>query len=205
LSELGVLLILSSPSGAGKTTLARALLKSDSTVAVSVSVTTRAMRAGEVDGKDYHFISQAEFVRQRNAGALLEWAEVHGNFYATPKAPIDAHIATGRDVLFDIDWQGAQQLAAKATVPVTRVFILPPSAAVLKQRLESRAQDAADVVARRLAGATAEIEHWQEYDYVIVNTDLAASIASLQAILAAERVRRDRQVGLKSFVQTLRM
>jgi guanylate kinase len=201
----GVLLVLSSPSGAGKTTLARALLQGDPAVAVSVSVTTRAKRPGEIDGRDYQFISQAEFIRQRDAGTLLEWAEVHGNFYATPKAPIDAHIAAGRDVLFDIDWQGAQQLAAKATVPVTRVFILPPSAAVLKERLEKRAQDAPDVVARRLAGASTEIEHWLEYDYVIVNTELSASIATLQGILAAERVRRERQVGLAAFVKTLKI
>ncbi len=201
----GVLLVLSSPSGAGKTTLARALLKSDPSLAISVSVTTRAMRPGEVDGKDYHFITKAEFIRQRDAGELLESAEVHGNFYATPKAPIDAHIAAGRDVLFDIDWQGAQQLARKATVPVTRVFILPPSAAILKQRLENRAQDAPEVVIRRLAGATAEIQHWHEYDYVIVNTELALSFASLQAILSAERVRRERQVGLSDFVETLKI
>jgi guanylate kinase len=201
----GVLLVLSSPSGAGKTTLARALLMHDPSVAVSISVTTRAMRPGEVNGKDYHFISKDEFSRQRDAGELLEWAEVHGNFYATPKAPIDDYIAAGRDVLFDIDWQGAQQLAAKATVPVTRVFILPPSSAVLKERLERRAQDAPEVVARRLAGATAEIEHWHEYDYVIVNLDLAASIASLQAILSAERVRRERQVGLGTFVSSLKI
>jgi guanylate kinase len=201
----GVLLVLSSPSGAGKTTLARALLQGDPSVAVSVSVTTRAMRPGEIDGRDYHFITKEAFIRQRDAGDLLEWAQVHGNFYATPKAPIDAHIAAGRDVLFDIDWQGAQQLAAKATVPVTRVFILPPSAGVLKERLEKRAQDSAEVVAGRLAGAAAEIEHWHEYDYVIVNADLSASIASLQSILAAERVRRERQVGLAAFVSSLKV
>ena len=197
------MLILSSPSGAGKTTLARALLADDPTIAVSVSVTTRAMRPGEADGRDYHFISTAEFARRRDAGALLEWAEVHGNFYGTPKAPVDAHIKAGRDVLFDIDWQGAQQLTKKATVAVTRVFILPPSRAVLKQRLETRAQDSADVVARRLAGASAEIEHWVEYDYVIVNADLTSSIATLKGILAAERARRDRQTGLGSFVAGL--
>jgi guanylate kinase len=199
----GVLLVLSSPSGAGKTTLARALLQSDASVAVSISVTTRAMRPGEADGRDYHFISKEEFVRRRDAGELLEWAAVHDNFYGTPKAPIDAMIAEGRDVLFDIDWQGAQQLAAKATVPVTRVFILPPSHTVLKERLEKRAQDSPAVVARRLAGAAEEIAHWHEYDYVIVNADLPQSITTLQGILAAERARRTRQTGMAAFVQTL--
>jgi guanylate kinase len=134
---------------------------------------------------------------------LLEWAEVHGNFYGTPKAPVDALIASGRDVLFDIDWQGAQQLAAKASVPVTRVFILPPSRAVLKDRLERRAQDSADVVARRLAGAATEIRHWDEYDYVIVNDDLTRSITTLKGILAAERVRRQRLLGMPAFVAGL--
>jgi guanylate kinase len=202
-SRQGVLLVLSSPSGAGKTTLARALLTGDPSIAVSVSVTTRAMRPGEVDGRDYHFISKEEFTRRSSAGELLEWAKVHSNFYGTPKAPVDAMIAAGRDVLFDIDWQGAQQLAEKATVPVTRVFILPPSHAVLKERLEKRAQDSAEVVAQRLAGAADEIAHWGEYDYVIVNADLSHSIATLQGILSAERVRRSRQTGLTAFVAGL--
>lgn len=203
MARQGVLLILSSPSGAGKTTLARALLADDPSIAVSISVTTRAMRPGEVDGRDYHFLSKAEFISRRDGGALLEWAEVHGNFYGTPKAPVDALIASGRDVLFDIDWQGAQQLAAKASVPVTRVFILPPSRAVLKERLERRAQDSADVVARRLAGAATEIRHWDEYDYVIVNDDLTRSITTLKGILAAERVRRQRLLGMPAFVAGL--
>jgi guanylate kinase len=199
----GVLLILSSPSGAGKTTLARALLENDPAIAVSVSVTTRTIRPGEVNGRDYHFLSKDDFAARRDRGELLEWAEVHGNFYGTPKAPVDALIASGRDVLFDIDWQGAQQLAAKSDVPVTRVFILPPSKAVLKERLERRAQDSADVVARRLAGAAAEIRHWDEYDYVIVNDDLARSITTLRGILAAERARRHRLTGMPAFIASL--
>jgi guanylate kinase len=203
LARKGVLLILSSPSGAGKTTLARALLEDDPAIAVSISVTTRAIRPGEVDGRDYHFLSKEAFAERRDRGELLEWAEVHGNFYGTPKAPVDALIAQGRDVLFDIDWQGAQQLAAKSDVPVTRVFILPPSKAVLKDRLERRAQDSADVVARRLSGAAAEIKHWDEYDYIIVNDDLQRSIATLRGILAAERARRHRLSGMQAFVASL--
>lgn len=203
LARQGVLLILSSPSGAGKTTLARALLQDDPAIAVSVSVTTRTIRPGEVDGRDYHFLTKEAFAARRDRGELLEWAEVHGNFYGTPKAPIDALIASGRDVLFDIDWQGAQQLAAKSEVPVTRVFILPPSKTILKERLERRAQDSADVVARRLAGAAAEIRHWDEYDYVIVNDDLQRSIATLKGILAAERARRHRLTGMPAFVASL--
>ena len=201
----GVLLVLSSPSGAGKTTLARALLAGDPGIALSISVTTRAMRPGEVDGKDYYFLTKDEFARRRDAGDLLEWAEVHGNFYGTPKGAIDAHVAAGRDVLFDIDWQGAQQLRQRAASPVASVFILPPSAAILKERLEKRAQDSPAIVARRLAGAAAEIAHWNEYDYVIVNVDLAESVATLTGILSAERVRRDRQVGLAGFVGALKI
>jgi guanylate kinase len=203
LARQGVLLVLSSPSGAGKSTLARLLRERHPEIAVSVSVTTRAMRPGEVEGRDYHFISRDEFLRRRDAGDLLEWAEVHGNLYATPKGPVDTHVTAGRDVLFDIDWQGAQQLAARASVPVTRVFILPPSAATLKQRLETRAQDSAEVVARRLAGAADEMTHWAEYDYVIVNDDLALSLATLEAILIAERQRGTRQTGMATFVAGL--
>jgi guanylate kinase len=199
----GVLLVLSSPSGAGKTTLAKAVLNDDPNIALSISVTTRAKRPGETHGKDYFFIDQPEFIRQRDAGQLLEWAEVHGNFYATPRGPVDAAVAAGRDVLFDIDWQGAQQLNERASVPVTRVFVLPPSAAILRQRLVSRAQDPADIVERRLQGAAAEIAHWGEYDYVIVNENLEVSIATLRGILAAERVRRQRQIGLSAFVAKL--
>jgi guanylate kinase len=203
LPRQGVPLVLSSPSGAGKTTLAKALLAQDAGIVLSVSVTTRAMRPGEVDGRDYFFISKDEFFARRDAGDLLEWAEVHGNFYATPKAAIDDHLTAGRDVLFDIDWQGAQQLRIRSTVPIASVFILPPSAAVLKERLERRAQDSAAVVAKRLAGAAAEIAHWHEYDYSIINVDLAQSIATLVSILAAERARRTRTPALAQFVTSL--
>jgi guanylate kinase len=203
LARAGVLFVLSSPSGAGKSTLARLLREKDPTIVESVSVTTRPMRVSEVEGVHYHFVSRDEFLIRRDAGDFLEWAEVHGNLYATPKAPVDAHIVAGRDVLFDLDWQGAAQLAAQASVPVARVFILPPSYAVLKQRLEKRAQDSPEVVARRLQGAAAEMERWVEADYVIVNDDLETSLAGLQAILAAERLKRVRQTGMAGFVAGL--
>lgn len=203
IARQGVLLVLSSPSGAGKSTLARLLRERHPNIAVSVSLTTRPMRPGEVEGRDYQFIAREEFQRRRDAGDLLEWAEVHGNLYATPRAPVEDHIAAGRDVLFDIDWQGAQQLVARATVSVTRVFILPPSAPVLKQRLEKRAQDSAEVVAKRLAGAAIEMTHWTEYDYIIVNDDLAQSLATLESILIAERHASLRQTGMAAFVAGL--
>ena len=199
----GVLLVLSSPSGAGKTTLSRELLKADAGIAISVSVTTRRPRPGEVDGRDYIFCDQAAFERMRDAGELLEWASVHGNFYGTPKTAVMDLLAAGKDVLFDIDWQGAQQLKERAPEELVRVFILPPSAAALEQRLKTRAQDDAAVVARRLAAASAEIAHWAEYEYVIINEDLGVSLAGLRAILAAERLRRSRQQGLSDFVRDL--
>jgi guanylate kinase len=199
----GLLLVLSSPSGAGKTTLARQLIEADGNIAMSVSVTTRAPRPGEVDGIDYRFVDEAAFKRMRDAGELLEWARVFDNFYGTPRAPVDAAIAKGRDVLFDIDWQGAQQLSEKMKHDVVRVFILPPSAAVLADRLRARAQDAEAVVKRRMAEASDEISHWPEYDYVIVNADLAASLEGLAAILSAERLKRERLNGLSAFVREL--
>ena len=199
----GLLLVLSSPSGAGKTTLSRALLKADPGIAISVSVTTRPPRPGEVDGRDYIFRDQAAFERMRDAGELLEWASVHGNLYGTPKAAVMDLLAAGRDVLFDIDWQGAQQLKKRAPEELVRVFILPPSAATLEQRLKTRAQDDAAVVARRLAAASAEIAHWAEYEYVIINEDVGVSLTGLRAILAAERLRRSRQQGLADFVREL--
>lgn len=199
----GVMLVLSSPSGAGKTTLSRSLLAADSAITLSISVTTRAPRPGEVDGRDYHFIDQARFERLRAEGALLEWAHVHGNLYGTPAADVMQRLSAGRDVLFDIDWQGADQLAAKAPADVVRVFILPPSFAVLKERLEKRAQDKPDVVARRLAGAAAEIAHWRDYDYVLVNAEVATCSAELASILVAERVRRTRRTALAGFVEGL--
>jgi guanylate kinase len=199
----GLLLVLSSPSGAGKTSLARALLDSDRDIALSISVTTRAPRPGEVDGRDYWFVDEARFKALRDADQLLEWATVFGNFYGTPRAPIERAVAEGRDVLFDIDWQGTQQLSERMAGDLVRVFVLPPSGGALEARLQQRAQDPPDVVAKRMAKAASEISHWAEYDYVIVNGDLADSIAGLKAILAAERLRRDRMTGLSSFVRQL--
>ena len=199
----GLLLVLSSPSGAGKTTLSRKLLEGDAAIAMSVSVTTRAPRPGEVDGRDYHFRNAPAFTKMRDAGELLEWAVVHGNLYGTPVAAVMEQLTLGRDVLFDIDWQGAQQLTAKSASDVVRVFILPPSATALRERLEKRAQDKAEVVARRLAGAASEIAHWAEYDYVLVNADLEVCNAHLRTILAAERLRPTRQPALGGLVEGL--
>jgi guanylate kinase len=199
----GLLLVLSSPSGAGKTTLARGLLAADREIAMSVSVTTRTPRPGEIDGRDYHFVDEARFRAMREKGELLEWATVFGNCYGTPRAPVEQAVAAGRDVLFDIDWQGSQQLAAKLPGDVVRVFVLPPSGKVLEERLKSRNQDPFDVVARRMAQASDEISHWAEYDFVIVNADLARSLEGLRAILTAERLRRERLSGLMAFVREL--
>ncbi|MEZ5849251.1 MAG: guanylate kinase [Hyphomicrobiaceae bacterium] len=199
----GLLLVLSSPSGAGKTTLSRRLLGEDAQLTMSVSVTTRDPRPGEIDGRDYWFRDVAGFEKMRDAGDLLEWAKVHGNFYGTPAGPVMAELDRGRDVLFDIDWQGAQQLAAKAGSDVVRIFILPPSADTLRRRLETRAQDKPEVVARRLAGAAEEITHWDEYDYVLVNEDVDRCMDDLRAVLAAERLKRTRREGLKPLVETL--
>ena len=201
IARRGLLLVLSSPSGAGKTTLAQRLLAADPGLCMSISVTTRKPRRGEVDGRDYHFIDAAEFDRLEAAGELLEWAEVHGNRYATPKAAVAAALQAGADVLFDIDWQGARQLVQRMGEDVVSVFILPPDGKALERRLRTRAQDTEDVVRRRMAAAAAEIGHWGEYDYVIVNADLDASSAGLAAILAAERLKRARQSGLDAFVQ----
>ena len=199
-SRRGLMFVLSSPSGAGKTTLSRQLLASDDSISMSVSATTRPPRPGEVDGSDYHFVDKPTFMRMREAGELLESAEVFDNFYATPKAPVMAALAQGQDILFDIDWQGAQQLRAMMPHDVVSVFILPPNAITLERRLKARAQDSDEVVARRMAKAANEISHWAEYDYVIVNSDLDDSSARLTAILAAERNRRERLVGLRDFV-----
>ena len=199
----GLLLVLSSPSGAGKTTLGKRLLATEQGIAMSVSVTTRKPRPGEVDGRDYHFIDQAVFARMRDAGELLEWAAVFDNFYGTPRAAVEAALAAGSDVLFDIEWQGARQLAVALPEDLVRVFILPPSAEALERRLRTRAQDSDEVVRRRMAGAAEEVSHWAEYDYVIVNDDMETSASTLSAILAAERARRVRQTGLGAFVAGL--
>jgi guanylate kinase len=199
----GLLLVLSSPSGAGKTTLSRRLLAADPNVIMSVSVTTRAPRPGEVDGKDYHFISQEEFARLRDRGELLEYAEVFGNFYGTPRRAVVEALQAGRDVLFDIDWQGTQQLAQAMEEDLVRIFILPPSAEELRDRLIGRAQDSASTVAKRMARAADEISHWPEYDYVIVNDHLDVASAEIEAIIRAERLRRRRRTGLTQFVRRL--
>ncbi len=195
--------MLSSPSGAGKTTLSQRLLEADAGIELSVSVTTRKPRIGEVHGRDYLFVDQPEFERIRNGGELLEWARVFDHFYGTPRAPVERALEQGRDILFDIDWQGTQQLSQKLPQDLVRVFILPPSAAVLEQRLRQRAQDNDATVARRMAEASREISHWAEYDYVLVNTDLDASVTALRAILTAERHRRERLLNLPEFVTGL--
>jgi guanylate kinase len=200
----GFLLVLSSPSGAGKTTITRRLLERDPTLLLSVSVTTRPRRPSEIDGKDYHFIDQATFERMVAEGELLEHATVFGNCYGTPRQPIDAAIAVGRDVVTDIDWQGTQQVKASLRDDLVTIFILPPSSAALESRLRTRAQDSDAVVAQRMAKSAEEMSHWPEYGYVIVNGDLDASVDQAQAILTAERLRLDRQVGLAEFVTRLR-
>ena len=200
----GLMLVLSSPSGAGKTTISRRLLALDGNLAMSVSVTTRPMRPGEVDGRDYHFIERDRFDAMAADQALLEHARVFGHCYGTPRLPVETALAAGRDVLFDIDWQGTQQLAERARDDLVSIFILPPSTAELERRLFARAQDSAEVVAARMAKAADEMSHWAEYDYVIVNRDLEASVADVAAILRAERLRRSRQIGLGDFVNALR-
>jgi guanylate kinase len=197
------LFIISSPSGAGKTTLARRLLGADSNIEMSVSVTTRAPRPGERDGVDYHFADRDAFEMMKSRGDLLEWARVFDHHYGTPRAPVEGAIHAGRDVLFDIDWQGAQQLSEKMGADVVRVFVLPPTGEILEQRLRARAQDSDAIVARRMAAASAEISHWPEYDYVIVNSDLDQSARALHAILTAERLKRDRLLGLSDFVRDM--
>ena len=197
------MLVLSSPSGAGKTTLSRMLLKADRSVELSVSVTTRPKRRGEVDGRDYHFIDRSRFDALIKANELLEWAEVFGHRYGTPGRPVDKALRAGRDILFDIDWQGTQQLREKARDDLVSVFILPPTAKELERRLRRRAQDSRDVIASRMAKAAGEMSHWPEYDYVIVNSDLDEAFAEVKAILGAERRKRERQIGLSEFVRDL--
>ena len=200
----GLMLVLSSPSGAGKTTISRALLDRDPHIDMSVSATTRAPRPGELDGVDYQFVSVENFQRMVAAGEFLEHARVFDNYYGTPKAAVEAALASGRDVLFDIDWQGTQQLAQNARADLVSVFVLPPSLAELERRLRGRAQDAEEVVAKRMAKAGDEMSHWREYDYILVNTEVSRSVAAVTAILEAERLKRDRQVGMHDFVTQLR-
>ncbi|MSP95354.1 MAG: guanylate kinase [Alphaproteobacteria bacterium] len=203
IARRGLMLVLSSPSGAGKSTLSRRLLESDPQIAMSVSATTRAKRPNEVDGKDYFFVTPQRFEEMVRDGAFLEHASVFGNRYGTPSAPVEKILARGRDVLFDIDWQGAQQLSQKAKDDLVRVFILPPSRDELERRLRERAEDSAEVVARRMAEASNEISRWSEYDYVILNDDVGKAQEQLKAIVAAERLNRQRQTGLVDFVRDL--
>ncbi len=200
----GLMLVLSSPSGAGKTSIARALIEGDEGIAMSVSVTTRAPRSGERDGVDYRFVEREDFESMARSGELLEHAEVFGNQYGTPRQPVEDALAAGRDVLFDIDWQGSQQLAQKAGDDLVSIFILPPSTAALTSRLRVRAQDSDEVVAARMEKAADEMSHWAEYDYIVVNSELEDSVARVRAILTAERLRRPRQEGLADFVNRLR-
>jgi len=199
----GLMLVLSSPSGAGKSTLSRHLLSTDPGIDMSVSVTTRKPRPGETDGKEYYFISQDKFDQMVEQGELLEFATVFGNSYGTPKAAVEKALGSGRDILFDIDWQGTQQLMDNAGEDLVRVFILPPSARELAARLHRRAEDTQEVIAGRMAEAASEISHWAEYDYVFINDDLAASHRAIAAILAAERLKRSRLIGLAGFVRKL--
>ncbi len=199
----GLMLVLSSPSGAGKSTIARNLIESDPGFELSVSVTTRPRRGSEIEGVHYHFCSQRDFDIMRDNDELLEWAEVHGNFYATPRAAAEKAMAEGRDMLFDIDWQGAKQLKEKMRGDIVSVFILPPSMKELKARLKRRAEDQEAVIETRLKNARDEIEHWTEYDFVIVNDDLDRAFSEVLAVVAAERLRRDRRPGLFDFVSGL--
>jgi guanylate kinase len=203
IARRGLMLVLSSPSGAGKTSIARRLLQEDPGIALSISHTTRQKRKGETEGKDYHFVDKDAFAQMRDRGAFLEWAVVFDNFYGTTREPVDKSLHGGDDVLFDVDWQGAETLRKSAGEDVVSVFVLPPSAGALEKRLKTRAQDSDDIVSRRMRGASNEIQHWKEYDYVIVNFDLDKSVAAVRTILAAERLRRERLTGVKDFVQGL--
>lgn len=208
ISRRGIMLVLSSPSGAGKTTLSRNLLEQENIddpgkLELSVSATTRARRPSEIDGVHYHFRSKRQFEAMRDAGELLEWAEVHGNYYGTPREPVEKSLSEGRDVLFDIDWQGTRQLLDKMRDDVVTVFVLPPSAQELKSRLVRRAEDSDAVIAQRLKNAAEEFLHWNEYDYILVNRDLDKSFARLRAILTAERLKRVKMRNLEDFVAKL--
>ena len=199
----GLMIVLSSPSGAGKSTIARALIERDKNLTMSVSATTRAPRPAEVDGKDYFFKDKATFDEMVQGGKMLEHAQVFDNCYGTPKEPVEAALAQGRDVMFDVDWQGTQQLADNAPKDLVRVFVLPPNMKELERRLHSRAQDSEEVVKKRMAEAASEMSHYQEYDYIVVNVDLEESISKVEAILVAERQKRERLVGLHDFIATI--
>ena len=199
----GLMLVLSSPSGAGKTTLSRMLLDRYSTIELSISVTTRKPRPGEVEGRDYRFIDEKSFDAMVARGDLMEWAEVFGSRYGTPRTPVERALAMGRDVLFDIDWQGTQQLREKGRDDLVSVFVLPPTIPDLEARLRTRAQDADDVIRARMAKAANEMSHWAEYDYVVINRDVWRAFEDVCAILAAERLKRERQTGLSAFVRLL--
>jgi len=203
INRRGLMLVLSSPSGAGKTTLSRKLLDEDNGVTLSVSVTTRKMRPGEKDGQDYHFMDRKRFDAMVEKKELLEWAEVFDNYYGTPAKPVMDALAAGRDVLFDIDWQGTQQLRDKARNDLVSVFVLPPSIPELERRLHMRAQDDYETIHRRMAKAADEMSHWAEYDYVVINRDVKQAFDEVRAILSAERLRRARQPGLYDFVRDL--
>ena len=203
IARRGLMLVISSPSGAGKSTIARNLLEADPDLSISVSVTTRSRRPSEIEGRHYFFKSIREFEALRATDSLLEWAEVHGNYYGTPRDAVEKAMGEGRDMLFDIDWQGAQQLQEKMAGDVVSIFILPPSMAELQSRLHRRAEDSEEVIATRLANSRAEIEHWREYDYIVVNDDLDRAFSAVRAIVEAERLRRDRRPGLFEFVNGL--
>lgn len=203
LARRGVMMVLASPSGAGKSSISRAIFEQDPNISLSVSVTTRARRTDEIDGKHYHFIDVAEFKRMEAAGELLESAEVHSNFYGTPRGKVEEKLSAGRDILFDIDYQGTLQLLEKVPDDMVTIFILPPSIAELRKRLERRAQDSKGTIEKRLKNARIEMEHFAEYDYVIVNRDLEESVQKVRTILAAARLERDRYAGLPSFVRRL--
>ena len=204
IARRGLMLVLSSPSGAGKTTISRKLLDGDANLTMSVSATTRPRRPGEEDGRDYHFVDPTEFNLMVNRRELLEHAKVFGNYYGTPVEPVEQALAAGRDVIFDIDWQGAQQVAERAREDLVSVFILPPSTDELDRRLHRRAQDPEEVVAARMAKASDEMSHYREYKYVIINEDIGTSVECIEQILMAERISIERQIGLHEFVQHLR-
>ncbi len=203
LKRRGLGMIISSPSGAGKTTLSRMLLQCEPQMTMSVSITTRKPRPGEVDGRDYHFVSREEFERLKAENGLLEWAEVFGNHYGTPRARVEEAFEKGQDVLFDVDWQGAQQIVEALRCDVVTIFLLPPSGRDLLERLKTRAQDPEEVIRRRMAGAAGEIAHWAEYQYVVINDVLQEALADIRAILRAEHLKRERRQGLSAFARSL--